>query len=286
MPDRQRPDPDELLARVKDDERQKARGKLKIFLGYAAGVGKTYAMLEAARARKTDGVDVVAGWVETHGRAETEALTQGLEIVPRKPVDYRGSTLREMDVDAILVRRPQLAVVDEYAHTNAPGARHPKRFLDVQDLLAAGIDVYTTLNIQHLESLNDVVAQITGIVVHETVPDSAIDAASEIELIDLAPDELIQRLHDGKVYVPDQAARAIGQFFRKGNLTALREIALRRTADRVDNQMRAYMETRAIAGPWPAKDRLLVCLSPGTLSERLIRTARRLAEELDAEWFD
>ena len=185
----------------------------------------------------------------------------------------------------MLARKPQLALVDELAHTNAPGSRHPKRYLDVQELLAAGIDVYTTLNIQHLESLNDVVAQITGIVVHETIPDSVIDEASEIELIDLAPDELLQRLKDGKVYVPDQAARAIEKFFRKGNLTALREIALRRTADRVDDQMRAYMETRAIAGPWAAKERLLVCVSPGALSERLIRTARRLADELDAEWF-
>ncbi len=281
----QRPNPDELLARVQAEEKQQARGKLKIFLGYAAGVGKTYAMLEAARARQAEKGDVVIAYVETHHRAETEALAQGLETIPRKQIEYRGRILTEMDVDAVLVRHPQLALVDELAHTNAPGSRHPKRYQDVEELLAAGIDVYTTLNIQHLESLNDVVAQITGVVVHETVPDNLIEEASEIELIDLAPDELLQRLKDGKVYVPDQAARAIEKFFRKGNLTALREIALRRTADRVDDQMRAYMETRAIAGPWAAKERLLVCVSPGALSERLIRTARRLADELDAEWF-
>ncbi|MDE3088733.1 MAG: sensor histidine kinase KdpD, partial [Chloroflexota bacterium] len=280
-----RPNPDELLARVQAEEKQQARGKLKIFLGYAAGVGKTYAMLEAARARHAEGIDVVIAYVETHNRAETEALAQGLETIPRKQIEYRGRILTEMDVDAVLARRPQIALVDELAHTNVPGSRHPKRYLDVQDILTAGIDVYTTLNIQHLESLNDVVAQITGVVVHETVPDSLIEEASEIELIDLAPDELLQRLKDGKVYVPDQAARAIEKFFRKGNLTALREMALRRTADRVDDQMQAYMETRAIAGPWATKERLLVCVSPGALSERLLRTARRLADELDAEWF-
>ncbi|HEX7593978.1 MAG TPA: sensor histidine kinase KdpD [Anaerolineae bacterium] len=285
MLEHQRPNPDELLARVQAEEKQQARGKLKIFLGYAAGVGKTYAMLEAARARQAENVDVVVAYVETHHRAETETLTDGLEILPRKQIEYRGRVLTEMDVDAVLARHPQLALVDEFAHTNVAGSRHPKRYLDVQDILAAGIDVYTTLNVQHLESLNDVVAQITGIVVHETIPDSAIDQANEIELIDLAPDELLQRLKDGKVYVPEQAARAIERFFRKGNLTALREMALRRTADRVDDQMQAYMETRAIAGPWATTERLLVCVSPGALSERLIRTARRLADELSAEWF-
>jgi two-component system sensor histidine kinase KdpD len=285
MAEYRRPNPDELLARVQAEERQQRRGKMKIFLGYAAGVGKTYAMLDAARARQADQVDVVIGYAETHGRAETEALLQGLEIIPRKQVEYRGKLLPEMDVDAVLARQPQLAVVDELAHTNVPGSRHPKRHQDVEELLAAGIDVYTTLNIQHLESLNDVIAQITGVVVRETIPDSAVDEASEVELIDLAPDELLQRLKEGKVYVPEQAARAIEKFFRKGNLTALREIALRRTATCVDEKMRAYMETRAIAGPWPAAERLLVCVSPGALSERLIRTARRLAEELNAEWF-
>ncbi len=280
-----RPNPDALLARVQAQEENRTRGKLKIFLGYAAGVGKTYAMLEAARSRQSDHVDVVVGCVETHHRAETEMLTEGLETIPRKPVEYRGKTLTEMDVDAVLARKPQLALVDELAHTNAPGSRHPKRYLDVLELLAAGIDVYTTLNIQHLESLNDVITQITGIVVHETVPDSVIEQASEIELIDLAPDELLQRLKDGKVYVPEQAARAIEKFFRQGNLTALREIALRRTADRVDDQMRAYMESRAIAGPWAAKERLMVCVSAGGLGERLVRAACRLADELDAEWY-
>ena len=243
------------------EERQQARGKLQIFLGYAAGVGKTYAMLEAARQRKAQGVDVVVGYVETHGRAETDALLKGLEIVPRRQVEYRQTTVTEMDVDAVLARRPQLALVDEFAHTNAPGSRHPKRYHDVHELLEAGIDVYTTLNIQHLESLNDAVAQITGVVVRETLPDSVLDEAAEIKLVDLPPDELIQRLHDGKVYVPDTAAVAVERFFRKGNLTALREMALRRAAGRVDEQMLAYMQTRAIPGPWPAGERLLVCVS-------------------------
>ena len=281
----QRPNPDELLAHVQAEEAKQTRGKLEIFLGYAAGVGKTYAMLEAARARQAEHMDVVIGYVETHKRAETELLAQGLETLPRKQIEYRGHVLDELDTDAVLARKPQLAIVDELAHTNVPGSRHPKRYLDVLDLLNAGIDIYTTLNIQHIESLNDVVSQITGIVVRETLPDNILDQATEIELIDLSPDELLQRLKDGKVYVPDQASRAIEKFFRKGNLTALREIALRRTADRVDDQMRAYMETRAITGPWAAKERLLVCVSPGALSERLIRTARRLAQELEAEWF-
>ncbi|MBI5651954.1 MAG: sensor histidine kinase KdpD [Chloroflexi bacterium] len=284
MDNHPRPNPDELLARVQEEEKHQARGKLKIFLGYAAGIGKTYAMLEAARARLADHVDVVIGYVETHKRAETEALVAGLEIIPRQSIEYHGVPFTEMDVDAILARKPQLALVDELAHTNAIGSRHPKRYLDVLELLAAGIAVYTTLNIQHLESLNDVVAQITGVIVRETIPDSVLDQADDIELIDLAPDDLIQRLKEGKVYVPEQAARAIEKFFRKGNLAALREIALRRTADRVDDQMRAYMETRAIAGPWAVKERLLVCVSPGALSERLIRTARRLADGLGAEW--
>lgn len=280
----ERPNPDELLARAQAEERQPTRGKLKIFLGYAAGVGKTYAMLEAAHQRKAQGVDVAAGYVETHGRAETEAMLEQLEAIPRRKVEYRGTALAEMDMDAVLARRPQLALVDELAHTNAPGSRHPKRYQDVQELLAAGIDVYTTLNIQHLESLNDVVAQITGVVVRETIPDRVLDDATEIELIDLPPDELLQRLREGKVYVPDQAARAIRNFFRTGNLTALREMVMRRAAARVDDQMRAYMQTRAIPGPWPAKERLLVCVSPSSLGERLVRTARRLADELDTEW--
>lgn len=280
-----RPDPDLLLAHVQNEEQQQTRGKLKIFLGYAAGVGKTYAMLEAAQQRKAEGVDVVIGYVETHKRAETEEQLADLEVMPRKQVEYHGTALPEMDVDAVLARHPALVLVDEFAHTNAPGSRHPKRYLDVEELLAAGIDVYTTLNVQHLESLNDVVAQITGVIVRETVPDRVIDLASEIELIDLPPGELLQRLKDGKVYLPQQAARAIDQFFRQGNLTALRELALRRAAKRVDDQMRAYMRTRAIAGPWKASERILVCIGPGQLGERLIRTARRLADELNAEWF-
>jgi two-component system sensor histidine kinase KdpD len=280
-----RPNPDDLLARVQADEARQARGKLKIFLGYAAGVGKTYAMLEAAHQRQAEGMDVVVGYVETHGRAETEALLARLEVIARHEVTYRTTVLPEMDVDALLARRPQLALVDELAHTNVPGSRHPKRYLDVEELLAAGINVYTTMNIQHLESLNDVVAQITGVIVHEKVPDSVLDDADTIEVIDLPPPELLQRLKEGKVYVPEQAARAIQLFFRMGNLTALRELALRRTAERVDEQMRAYMETRAIPGPWPAGERLLVCISSSPLSERLVRAARRLADELKAEWY-
>ncbi len=279
-----RPDPDELLARIQSEEKGKNKGKLKIFLGYVAGVGKTYSMLEAAHQRKAEGIDVVVGYIETHKRIETEAMLAGLEVIPRKKLDYRGVTVEEMDGDAILARHPQLVLVDELAHTNLSGSRHPKRYLDVEDLLEAGINVYTTLNIQHLESLNDVVAQITGVTVRETVPDSIIDEASEIELIDLPPDELIDRLNEGKVYVPDQAARAIHKFFRKGNLTALRELTMRRAAARVDEHMLDYMQTRAIPGPWPAGERILVCVSSNPLGERLVRSARRLADELKAEW--
>jgi two-component system sensor histidine kinase KdpD len=283
--DPERPNPDELLARIQEEEQKQGRGKLKIFMGYAAGVGKTYAMLEAAHQRKAESIDVVVGYVETHKRAETDALLKGLEILPRKEIEYHGTRLSEMDVDAVLKRHPQLALVDELAHTNAPGSRHPKRFQDVEELLEAGINVYTTFNIQHLESLNDIVKQITGVTVRETVPDSIVDEASEIELIDLPPDELLQRLKEGKVYVPEQAARAIEQFFRIGNLTALREMTMRRAAERIDDQMRDYMERRAIPGPWAAKDRLMVAVSSHPVSERLVRAARRLSEELDAEWF-
>src|SRR5512136_1162116 len=279
-----RPDPDQLLARLKSEEAQQARGRLKIFLGYAAGVGKTYAMLEAAHQRQAEGVDVVIGYIETHHRAETEAMLQQLEVVPRRPVEYRGTPLTEMDVDAVLARRPQLALVDELAHTNAAGSRHPKRYQDIDELLAAGIDVYSTLNIQHLESLNDVVSQITNVVVRETIPDRVLDEVTEIELIDLPPDELLNRLHEGKFYVPEQAARAIEEFFRKGNLTALRELTMRRAAARVDDQMRSYMRTRSIPGPWAARERLLVCVTSHPISERLVRAARRLADELNAPW--
>lgn len=279
-----RPDPDDLLSHVQADERQMARGKLKIFLGYAAGVGKTYAMLEAARQRQAEGVDVVAAYIETHGRSETEALLVGLEQVPRARVEYRGQDWPEVDVDAVLARHPELALIDELAHSNTPGSRHVKRYQDVDEILAAGIDVYTTLNVQHLESLNDAVTQITGVTVRETLPDRIIDESTELELIDLPPAELQQRLKEGKVYVPDQAVHAMRQFFRMGNLTALRELAMRHAAARVDGQMRAYMQLRAIPGPWPAGEHLLVCVSPSPLGERLVRAARRLAGELNAGW--
>lgn len=278
-----RPDPDALLKQVQSEGT--SRGKLKIFLGYAAGVGKTYAMLEAAHQRKEEGVDVVIGYVETHGRVETEKLVAGLEVLPRKQVKYHNITLSELDVDAVLKRRPALVLVDELAHTNAPGSRHPKRYQDVEEILDAGIDVYTTLNIQHLESLNDVVTQVTGVIVRETIPDRVIDEADAIEVIDLPPDELLTRLREGKVYIPEQAARAIRKFFREGNLTALREMSLRRAAERVDDQMRSYMQTRAIPGPWAASERLMVCISPSPLAEKLVRNTRRLADELNAEWF-
>ncbi len=279
-----RPDPDNLLARIQAEDKHRARGHLKIFFGYAAGVGKTYAMLEAAHQRKAEGIDVVVGYVETHQRVETENMLQGLELIPPKSITYRNINLTELDIDQVLVRKPQLVLVDELAHTNAPGSRHAKRYQDVEELLSAGINIYTTLNIQHLESLNDVVAQITGTKVHETIPDSVIDEVTDIELIDLPTDELLNRLKEGKVYIPEQAERAIEKFFRQGNLTALRELTMRRAAERVDDQMLSYMETRAISGPWQAGERLLVCVSPGSVSERLIRTARRLADELKAEW--
>src|ERR1700753_4146982 len=241
-----RPSPDALLKETGGS----GRGRLKIFLGAAPGVGKTYEMLVQARARKLDGVDAVIAVVETHGRVETDLLTKGLEIVPKKRVLYKGRVLAEMDIDAILLRRPRLALVDELAHDNAPGSRHPKRYLDVEELLAAGIDVYTTLNVQHIESLNDVVARITHVRVRETVPDSILDRADDIELVDLTPEDLLQRLKDGKVYIADAAERAAQNYFVPGNLAALRELALRRTAQRVDAQMVYYMRANAIQGPW------------------------------------
>ena len=255
-----------------------------MFLGYAAGVGKTYAMLLAAREAQAENRRVAIAYVETHKRPETEALVTGFLVIPRWKVAYRGVTLEEMDLDAVLAEHPDLAIVDELAHTNAPGCRHARRYQDVEELLEAGIDVYTTLNVQHIESLNDVVAQITGITVRETVPDQILEHADEVGLVDLPPDELILRLHEGKVYVPDQARRAIDKFFRAGNLTALREIALRYLAGQVDHQMRAYMESHAIAGPWPAGERVLVCIDADPLAERLVRTGRRMATGLDAEW--
>jgi two-component system sensor histidine kinase KdpD len=279
-----RPDPDALLAKVKEQEAREARGKLKLFFGAAAGVGKTYAMLEAARERQAEGIDAVVGYVETHGRAETEALLQGLEVLPPRLVEYRGATLREFDLDAALARRPAIILVDELAHTNAAGSRHTKRWQDVLELLGAGIDVSTTLNVQHLESLNDIVAKITGVVVRETVPDSVLEEADEVELIDLPPDDLLERLREGKVYVPEQAQEAIRHFFRKGNLIALRELALRRTAERVDAQMRVYMRDHAIDQIWPAGERLLVCIGPSPRSVRLVRAAKRMADRLEGEW--
>ncbi len=274
-----RPSPDALLRLLGGA----GRGRHKIFLGAAPGVGKTYEMLTAAHGRKRDGVDVVIGVVETHGRAETESLVAGLPAIPRRLIEYKGRTLDEMDLDAVLARRPRLVLVDELAHTNAPGSRHPKRYLDVEEILAAGIDVYSTLNIQHVESLNDVVAQITRIRVRETVPDSVIDQASEIELIDLTPDDLMQRLREGKVYVPKTATRALGHYFSQGNLTALRELALRRTAQRVDAQLLDHMQAHAISGPWAAGDRILVCVDHrGGAS--LVRYGRRMAERLRVPW--
>jgi len=280
----ERPDPEALLARVKEEEARQLRGKLKIFLGAAAGVGKTYAMLEAAREQKADGVDVLVGYAETHGRVETDALLVGLDMLPPRAVDYRGTSLREFDLDAALVRHPALILVDELAHTNAPGSRHAKRWQDVVELLDAGINVYTTMNVQHLETLNDVVAKITGVVVRETVPDSVFEQADDVELIDLPPDELLERFKDGKVYMPDQAQEAVRNFFRKGNLIALRELALRRTAERVDAQMRVYMHEHAIEKSWPTAERLLVCISPGPESARLVRAGKRMADRLGAPW--
>ena len=237
-----------------------------------------------ARHRRLDGVDAVIGVVETHGRIETDLLTKGFESVPKKRILYKGQVLAEMDLDAILQRRPRLVLVDELAHTNAPGSRHPKRYMDVEELLAAGIDVYSTLNVQHIESLNDVVAKITRVHVRETVPDSIIDRADEVELVDLTPEDLIQRLKEGKVYMPAQAEQAIRNYFVPGNLTALRELALRRTAQRVDEQMVDYMRAHAIAGPWEASERVLVCVSENPCSKSLVRYARRLADRLHASW--
>jgi two-component system, OmpR family, sensor histidine kinase KdpD len=276
----QRPSPEALLEAARREERQS--GRLKIFVGAAPGVGKTYAMLEAARAKRKDGIDVVVGVVETHGRKETQALLDGLEIVPRRRIEYKGQWLEEMDLDAIIARRPQLVLVDELAHTNVSGSRHPKRYIDVEELLNHGIDVYTTVNIQHIESLNDVVAQITHVRVRETVPDKVFDRADAIELVDLTPDDLIQRLKEGKVYVPKQAERALDHYFSPGNLTALRELALRRTAERVDEQLLTHMQAHAIPGPWAAGERILVCVSEDPRAAGLVRYARRLADRLHA----
>ena len=276
----QRPSPEALLEAARREERR--LGRLKIFVGAAPGVGKTYEMLQQARARRQDGYDIVVGVVETHGRKETEALLEGLEVIPRRRLEYKGQWLEEMDLDAIIARHPQIALVDELAHTNAPGSRHPKRYLDIEELLNRGINVYTTVNIQHIESLNDVVAQITHVRVRETVPDSVFDRADAIELVDLTPDDLIERLKEGKVYVPKQAERALEHYFSPGNLTALRELALRRTAERVDEQLLTHMQAHAIPGPWAAGERILVCVSEDPRGAGLVRYAKRLADRLHA----
>ncbi|MGA9796177.1 MAG: sensor histidine kinase KdpD, partial [Rhizomicrobium sp.] len=263
---------------------EEGRGRLKIFLGAAPGVGKTYEMLSQARRRNLQTGDVVVGVVETHGRIETDQLTKGFDAIPKKRILYKGSVLAEMDLDAILTRKPKLVLVDELAHTNAPGSRHPKRYLDVEEILEHGIDVYTTLNVQHLESLNDVVAQITHVRVRETVPDSILDRADDVELVDLTPEDLLQRMKEGKVYFPDTAERAAQNYFVPGNLTALRELALRRTAQRVDVQMVNYMRAHAIQGPWEAGERVLVCVDERPGSAALVRYTRRLADRLRASW--
>jgi two-component system, OmpR family, sensor histidine kinase KdpD len=277
-----RPSPEALLEAARREERRV--GKLRIFVGAAPGVGKTYEMLQQAQARKKDGYDVVIGVVETHGRKETEALLTGLEIIPRRQVQYKGQMLTEMDVDTIIARHPQIVLVDELAHTNAEGSRHPKRYLDVEELMSHGIDVYTTVNIQHIESLNDVVAQITHVRVRETVTDAVFDRADAVELVDLTPDDLIERLKEGKVYVPKQAERALQHFFSPANLTALRELALRRTAERVDEQLLTEMQAHAIQGPWAAGERIVVCISEDPRCAGLVRYAKRLADRLHGSW--
>ncbi len=277
-------DPGAFLARVKEEKSEGAPGRLKIFFGAAAGVGKTYTMLQTARKLKADGLDIVIGYVETHGRAETAALLEGLEQIPLKKIEYRGTQQQEFDLDASLARKPQIILVDELAHTNAPGSRHVKRWQDVEELLDFGVDVFTTLNVQHVESLNDVVDQITGVPVQERVPDSIIERAYDIELIDLPPDELIERVKEGKVYLQDRALHALNNFFRKGNLIALRELALRVTADRVEAQMDQYRLSRQINEPWPATEKILVCVSQSPLSSRVVRAARRMAAGLRVKW--
>src|SRR5689334_1017941 len=276
----QRASPDALLALA----RKEGRGHLKIFLGAAPGVGKTYAMLSSARAEKSGGRDVVAGLIETHGRRETEQLVEGFEVLARNPIVYRNQVMKEFDIDAALARRPDLLLVDEYAHTNVPGSRHPKRWQDIDELLGAGIDVWTTLNIQHLESLNDVVQKISKVKVRETVPDTVFDKADEVVLVDFPPDELLKRLAEGKVYVQDTAARAVEHFFKPQNLTALRELALWRAAERVDAALIERMQAQAIEGPWAAGERILACIGPDPVSPVVIRTAKRMADLMDAPW--
>ena len=284
--DDNRPDPDALLRRVTGGNGNKTqKGSFKIFLGYAAGVGKTYTMLEEARALKKEGNDIIIGIVETHGRAETEALIEGFPVIEPVLCQIGDVTVKELDLDTILSRRPEIVLVDELAHTNAPCSRHTKRYQDVEELIEAGISVFSTLNIQHIESLNDAVAEITKIRVEETIPDKVVEMADDIELIDIPPETLLERLREGKVYIPKKAEQAIRRFFQKGHLMGLRELSLRYTAHKVDSEMRTYMSTHAIIGPWPAGTRLLVCVSPSPLSVHAIRAARQLADDLDAAWF-
>src|SRR6202789_1965622 len=275
----ERPSPDALL----EQANKEGRGKLRIFLGAAPGVGKTFEMLTQGRRRRLEGVDTVIGVVETHGRVETEALTKGFEVIPKKRGLYKGRVVAEMDLDAILQRKPGLVLVDELAHTNVEGSRHPKRYQDVEEILDAGIDVFTTVNIQHIESLNDVIAQITRIHVRETIPDAVLDEADDIELVDLTAEDLLQRLREGKVYVKAQAERALGHFFSPGNLTALRELALRKVAQHVDRDMVDYMQSHAIGGPWPASERILACISEHPSAAELVRRTPRTAAALKAE---
>ncbi|WP_137175105.1 DUF4118 domain-containing protein [Massilia sp. HP4] len=282
--DHQRPDPDALLAQMRDDERRAARGRLCIYFGASAGVGKTYAMLQEARKLQAEGRAPLVGVIETHGRFDTARLLDGLELLPRRRIDYRGRQLDEFDLDAALARAPGVILVDELAHSNAPGSRHPKRWQDIEELLDAGIDVLTTVNVQHLESLNDVVGGIAGIRVAETVPDRVFDAADEVIMVDLPADALLARLKEGKVYQPQQAERAAGNFFRKGNLIALRELALRRTADRVEGDVRAWREQQSVDAIWKTGAGLLVCVGPGELAEHVVRSSARMASQLGAGW--
>jgi two-component system sensor histidine kinase KdpD len=280
----QRPNPESLLARIKEEEKGHIRGKLKIFFGAAPGVGKTHTMLEAALEKLTEGVDVVAGIVETHGRKDIATMLSKLEQLPHREVDYHGRILYEFDLDKALLRKPTIILVDELAHTNLPDSRHTKRWQDIKELLSRGIDVYSTLNVQHLESLNDVITQITGVTVRETVPDSILEEASAVELIDLPLDDLLKRLHEGKVYAPEQAELAKKNFFNKGNLIALRELALRITAERVNAQVLSYRENQSIQETWPTTERLLVWISHDVGSAKLVRVARRMAARLQAKW--
>jgi two-component system sensor histidine kinase KdpD len=284
-PDEQRPDPEALLALARQEERRQKEGRLRVFLGAAPGVGKTYAMLEAARARQAEGVGLLVGVVETHGRPETQALLAGLEVLPRRQLDYNGHTLQELDLDAALVREPSLLLVDELAHTNVPGSRHPKRWQDVLELLERGIDVYTTLNVQHLESQSDVVAGVSGVAIRETVPDSLLERADAVVLVDLPPEDLLTRLKEGKVYLPRQAEWAAQHFFRPSNLAVLRELALRTAARRVNAEVLTWRSRQAVAATWPTSERLLVCVGPAPTSADLVRAAKRLADGLRAAWF-